>query len=73
MTQAEVRATPKGAVAARKPRPLLMPKMFFGKSNTNDRFDHFKNVVKINEWDEAAKYMWLCVRLMGRAQTALRR
>ena len=47
------------AVAAKKPQPLFMPKAFSGDTNINDWFDHFENVAKINEWDEAAKFMWL--------------
>ena len=47
--------------ATKKPRPLITPEAFSGDTNINDWFDHFENVAKINEWDDAAKYMWLCV------------
>ena len=51
---------------------LLMPEPFSGETRINDSFEHFENVAKINEWDAATKYMWICVRLTGMAQTALR-
>ena len=32
--------------------------------------EHFEAVAAINKWDEAAKLLWLRVRLVGGAQTA---
>ena len=54
-------------------RPLLMPESFSGKGSFSDWLQHFEGVTAINKWDDAAKLLWLRVRLVGTAQTAYRR
>ena len=51
-------------------RPLLMPESFSGKGSFSDWLQHFEGVSAINKWDDAAKLLWLRVRLIGAAQTA---
>ena len=53
-----------------KSRPLLTPEQFTGTGSFGDWVDHFESVAAINEWDNAAKLLWMRVRLVGRAQTA---
>ena len=53
-----------------KPRPLITPEPFNGTGSFNDWVDHFEGVAAVNEWDDAAKLLWMRVRLVGRAQTA---
>ena len=37
-----------------------------------DWIGHFKSIAEINKWDDAAKLLWLQVRLTGRAQNAFK-
>ena len=48
----------------------LTPEPFTGTGSFGDWIDHFESVAAINEWDDAAKLLWMRVRLVGRAQTA---
>ena len=60
----------KTRMSSSKSRPLLMPEPFTGTGSFGDWVDHFESVAAINEWDDAAKLLWMRVRLVGRAQTA---
>ena len=51
-------------------RPLLTPEPFSGKGSFTEWLQHFEGVAAINKWDDAAKLLWLRVRLVGGAQTA---
>ena len=51
-------------------RPLLTPEPFSGKGSFTEWLQHFEGVAAINKWDDAAKLLWLRVRLIGTAQTA---
>ena len=51
-------------------RPVLTPDPYSGEGSWDDWIDHFESVAEINRWDDAAKLLWLRVRLTGRAQTA---
>ena len=51
-------------------RPLLTPEPFSGKGSFTEWLQHFEGVAAINKWDDAAKLLWLRVRLVGTAQTA---
>ena len=51
-------------------RPLLTPESFSGKGSFSEWLQHFEGVAAINQWDDAAKLLWLRVRLVGSAQTA---
>ena len=53
-----------------KPRPLITPEPFNGTGSFNDWVDHCEGVAAVNEWDKAAKLLWMRVRLVGSAQTA---
>ena len=53
-----------------KSRPLITPEPFSGTGSFSDWADHFEGVAAVNEWDDAAKLLWMRVRLVGRAQTA---
>ena len=53
-----------------KSRPLITPEPFSGTGSFSDWVDHFEGVAAVNEWDDAAKLLWMRVRLVGRAQTA---
>ncbi len=61
------------ASATRKSRPLVMPDSFSGESSWDEWIGHFESVALVNEWDDAAKCLWVQVRLTGKAQTAWRR
>ena len=52
-----------------KSRPLQTPEPFMGTGSFGDWVDHFESLAAINEWDNAAKLLWMRVRLVGRAQT----
>ena len=54
-------------------RPLLTPEPFSGKGSFTEWLQHFEGVAAINRWDDAAKLLWLRVRLVEGAQTAYRR
>ena len=58
------------AMSGAKSRPLLTPEPSTGTGSFGDWIDHFESVAAINEWDDAAKLLWMRVRLVGRAQTA---
>ena len=51
-------------------RPLITPDPFSGTGMFSEWIEHFEAVAAINKWDEAAKLLWLRVRLVGGAQTA---
>ena len=61
------------AMSGAKSRPLLTPEPFMETGSFGDWVNHFESVAAINEWDDAAKLLWMRVRLVGRAQTAYRR
>ena len=53
-------------------RPVLTPDPYTGEGSWDDWVDHFGSVAEVNKWDDAAKLLWLRVRLTGRAQTAFK-
>ena len=53
-------------------RPVLTPDAFSGEGSWDDWLDHFESVAEVNKWDNAAKLLWLRVRMTGRAQTAFK-
>ena len=54
-------------------RPLVLPEPFCGDSSWTQCQSHFEYVAVVNEWENAAKLLWLRVRLTGRARTAYQR
>ncbi len=58
------------AAMPRQSRLLLTPHSFSSESCQDEWVDHFKNMVLVSGWDNAAKRLWIQVRLTGRAQTA---
>ena len=59
--------------ASRTLRPLITPDAFSGDSNWDEWIEQFEGSALVNGWDDAAKLLWLRVRLTGRAQTAWKR
>ena len=53
-------------------RPAVLPETFSGEGCFTDWLDHFQSVAVVNGWDDAAKALWLRVRLVGRAQSAFK-
>lgn len=53
-------------------RPAVLPETFSGEGSFVDWLDHFETVAEVNEWGSAAKALWLRVRLVGRAQNAIK-
>ena len=53
-------------------RPVLTPDAYTGEGSWDDWLDHFESVAEVNKWDNAAKLLWLRVRMTGRAQTAFK-
>ena len=53
-------------------RPAVIPETFSGDGSFPDWVDHFEAVAEVNAWDDAAKALWLRVRLVGRAQNAFK-
>ena len=68
MATEESAATP-AATPAAKPRPLVL----HSHGSFSDWIEHFESVAAVNCWDDAAKALWLRVRLTGKAQTAYKR
>ena len=63
-----------GQDANRRNRPVITPDSFNGESADWDAWmGHFESVAQVNGWDDAAKLLWLQVRLTGKAQTAWNR
>ena len=60
------------ATASTNRRPVITPDPFSGEGRWDDWISHFDSVADVNGWDEAAKLLWLRVRLTGRAQTAFK-
>ena len=54
-------------------RPLVLPEPFTGDGSWTLWQSHFDDVAAVNGWDDAAKLLWLRVRLTGRARTAYQR
>ena len=54
-------------------RPAVLPETYGGDGSFSDWCDHFESVAQVNGWDNAAKSLWLRVRLVGRAQSAYKR
>ena len=54
-------------------KPVVLPEVFTGEKSWDEWKDHFDSVAAVNGWDDAAKLMWLRVRLTGRAATTFRR
>ena len=48
-------------------RPLLTSESFSGKGSFSDWLQHFEGVAAINKWEDAAKLLWLRLRLVGAA------
>ena len=53
-------------------RPLALPEAYNGEGCWSEWKFYFENIVSVNEWNEAKQLQWLRVRLMRRAQKALR-
>ena len=53
-------------------RPAVLPETFSGVGSFTEWLDHFETVAEVNGWDNAAKALWLRVRLVGRAQKAVK-
>ena len=51
-------------------RLLITPEPFSETGTFSEWIEHFEAVAAINKWDDAAKLLWLHVRLVGGAQTA---
>ena len=46
-------------------RPVLTPDPYTGEGSWDDWIDHFESIAEVNTWDDAAKLLWLRVRLTG--------
>ena len=53
-------------------RPAVLPETYSGEGSFTEWIDHFDSVAEVNAWDDAAKSLWIRVRLVGRAQTAFK-
>ena len=62
--------TPAISTTSASQRPLITPEPFSGTRTFSEWIEHFEAVAAINKWDDAAKLLWLRVRLVGGAQTA---
>ena len=58
---------------AQAKRPLISPDAYSGDTSWTDWVDHFEATALVNGWDNAAKLVWLPVRLTGKAQVAWKR
>ena len=54
-------------------RPLVLPEPYNGEGDWSGWAEHFESVAAVNGWKELEKLLWLRVRLVGRAATALKR
>ncbi len=54
-------------------RPAVLPETYSGEGSFSEWADHFDSVAEVNGWDDAAKALWLRVRLVGRAQSVFKR
>ena len=62
-----------GGVGTSTLRPLVLPEPYNGESDWSGWAEHFESVAAVNGWKEPEKLLWLRVRLVGRAATALKR
>lgn len=54
-------------------RPVATPEIYSGEGPFDVWADHFESVAHLNQWTDEDMAKWLAVRLVGRAQTALKR
>ena len=52
--------------------PAVLPETFSGDGSFVDWLDHFEAVAEVNAWGNAAKALWLRVRLVGHAQNTIK-
>ena len=57
----------------REERPVVLPETYTVEGSFEEWNDHFESAALENRWNDASKKLWLRVRLVGRAQTVLRR
>ena len=53
-------------------QPAVLSETLSSDGSFVDWLDHFEAVAKVNAWDNVAKALWLCVRLVGRAQKTIK-
>ena len=53
-------------------RPVVTPEAYSGDGPFDAWIEHFERAAALNEWSEELRAQWLAVRLIGRAQIALR-
>ena len=54
-------------------KPIVMPDSYSGEKSWDEWIIHFNNCAQVNGWDDAAKLMFLKVRLTGQAQSVFQR
>ena len=64
---------PQAETVRRNPGPVVLPESYTCEGDYTQWQEHFESVAIVNGWDDAAKLLWLRVRLTCRAQTALKR
>ena len=52
--------------------PIVTPETYSGDGPFDAWIEHFEHAAALNEWSEDQQTQWLAVRLVGRAQIALR-
>ena len=52
--------------------PIVTPETYSGVGPFDAWIEHFEHAAALNEWSEDQQAQWLAVRLVGRAQIALR-
>ena len=54
-------------------KPVIIPDIFDGDIGWDEWIGHFNSVVRVNDWDDQSKLLWLEVRLVGKARKAWNR
>ena len=56
--------------ATQRSRPLVLPEVFSGEGDFDEWISHFESISAVNRWTDNENLLWICVRLIGKAQVA---
>ena len=51
-------------------KPVIIPDTFDGNIGWDEWMSHFNSMVRVNDWNDQTKLLWLEVQLVGKAPKA---